>query len=96
MDDAATTDVWGRPDQPPQEFAERLMGNHVGHIYVTTSAGMGCVWYLRRNDVGQRVESFFMHTDNWGQYGGNTSDVANLREFVSGYHHVGDTPIPPV
>lgn len=53
-----------------------------GH-FICTEAGMGCFEYFRqRNDV---CESFFMHSDSYGQYGEDTSDLPQLMAFLYGF-----------
>jgi len=54
-----------------------------GH-YITTYGGMGCIWYVRNNNG--KLEYLFMHTDSWGQYGENSSDIPKLNCFIKGYY----------
>ena len=46
---------------------------------------MGCIWYARRNNNFEKIELFFMHSDNWGQYGPLTDDRPKLNAFIDGY-----------
>ena len=39
-----------------------------------------------RNNNGT-LEYFFMHSDSWGQYGEETSDVPRLRAFKENYEY---------
>lgn len=80
--------VWDSPDPPHHKFVERLMGSHRGPIYIIIPSGMGCTWFARRTDVGQPIETFFMHSDNWGQYGPGTSCVPQLENFRQGYTQI--------
>jgi hypothetical protein len=85
-------DIVLAPDvQPTQQFAETRMGQTPGRIYIIVPAGMGCCWYIRRNDVGQPIETFFMHSDNWGQYGPESSDVPQLQNFIRDYTQLVNT-----
>ena len=47
-------------------------------------AGMGCMFIARHNGTiqNQSVHRFFMHSDSWGQYGEQSSDVPRLVQFV--------------
>jgi len=44
---------------------------------------MGSTWYIRNNN--RNIEYLFMHSDSWGQYGDDTSDVPILNAFIDGY-----------
>ena len=77
--------VWEPHTTPTQQMAEGLMGLNAGKIYIIVSAGMGCCWYIRRDDIGQPIDTFFMHSDNWGQYGPGSSDVPQMENFIRGY-----------
>ena len=52
-----------------------LKMNEITSIY----AGMGCQMFYKRNQMG-RIESIFMHSDDWGQYG-NTTQLDLYNEF---------------
>jgi hypothetical protein len=51
--------------------------------YIIKYGGLGCCWYIRNNN--NKIEYFFMHSDSWGQYGENTSDLEKLNYFIHGY-----------
>jgi len=51
--------------------------------YTSTPGGMGSTWYIRNNN--RNIEYLFMHSDSWGQYGDDTSDVPILNAFIDGY-----------
>ncbi len=51
--------------------------------YKSTYGGMGCTWFIRNND--ETYEYLFMHTDNWGQYGDDLSDVPRYKAFIYGF-----------
>lgn len=57
-----------------------------GH-YITFYGGMGCAWYARRNTMNPNggLEYFFMHSDCYGQYGDDSSDMPRMRAFIRGY-----------
>ena len=46
-------------------------------------AGMGCTWFVRNNSGIK--EFYFMHSDSWGQYGEDGSDIPILNAFLEGY-----------
>lgn len=54
-------------------------------VYTKIYGGMGCVWYARRKNNFEKIELFFMHSDNWGQYGPTTDDRPKLDKFLEGY-----------
>jgi hypothetical protein len=66
-------------------YARNLFGKTEGKKWVTFCAEMGNTWYAKRNDTESNIELFFMHGDNWGQYGSGTSDVSKLRAFLLGF-----------
>ena len=51
--------------------------------YLSKYAGMGCMWYIRKNN--NKDEYFFLHSDNMGQYGADTSDIPRLNAFIYEY-----------
>jgi len=51
--------------------------------YCCIYADMGCCWYIRK--INNRLEGFFMHSDNYGQYGPETDDTPYLNQFINGY-----------
>lgn len=56
-----------------------------GKIYTICPNGMGCCTYVRRNDIGSNLEGFFMHNDDWGQYGFESDRRPLLNDFINGY-----------
>jgi len=66
-------------------IVENLMGQEEGPIYIIVSAGMGCMWYFKRNGRDQPIDTFFMHADNWGQYGPHTDHRPQLNAFINGF-----------
>lgn len=65
-------------------IASTVMQGRSGNIYCMLNAGMGCNWIVRRNTTN-RFEAFFMHGDNWSQYGPSTDDTSKLKKFLEGY-----------
>lgn len=65
--------------------AAQMMGDKPGKIYVIIGVGMGCSFYLKRDDVGKPIYGFFMHSDDWGQYGPETDRRPDLSSFTDGY-----------
>jgi len=53
------------------------------NTYKIINAGMGCIWIIRNNN--DMYEYLFMHSDNWGQYGDDTSDLPRYKAFIYGY-----------
>ena len=49
---------------------------------------MGCYWFIRRKNINTEFETFFMHSDSWGQYGKKTSEVDILNFFTYGYKQI--------
>jgi hypothetical protein len=66
---------------PPIEETQTMMGNHNTAVYLVFPAGMGCMWYLRRRDIENRIESFFMYADDWY----NQPRTQQLNSFTNGY-----------
>ena len=62
-----------------------ILGDEPGKVYTKGYAGMGCVFYYKRDDIGQKLKRMFMHTDEWGQYGPNSDFRPNLFRFLHGY-----------
>ena len=60
--------------------------NENGKIYILMYAGMGCTWYLRRDNVDKEFEGFFLHSDNQGQYGSDDRPFVNI--FTRGYRQM--------
>ena len=69
--------------------ARKQMGLNEHKVYTIVYGGMGCTWYVRRANVHSKMELFFMHSDNWGQYGPTTDDRPKLDKFIEGYRQVG-------
>jgi hypothetical protein len=65
--------------------ARKQFGWNEHKVYTLIYAGMGCSWYARRNNNFENIELFFMHSDNWGQYGPATDDRPKLDKFLEGY-----------
>jgi len=55
-------------------------------LYMEFDAGMGCSWFARNNN--NTIEFFFMHSDMWGQYGRECTDLPRLIAFREGYSKV--------
>ena len=56
--------------------------------YTKVYGGMGCIWYAKRTNHRDHIKLFFMHTDNWGQYGESTDHRPRLNEFLEGFRCV--------
>lgn len=80
-----TNDYWDNMNNNVEQFTLNKMGNTPGKIYIKKYGGMGSTIFIKRDDVGQQLEQFFMYQDSWGQYGPETSQVPQLEEFLNGY-----------
>jgi len=54
--------------------------------YTNTYGGMGCTWFVRNNHGV--IQYLFMHSDCWGQYGEDSSEVPIYNAFIDGYVEV--------
>lgn len=59
-----------------------------GKIYISTYGGMGCSWFVRRDDTSLPLEAFFMHSDSWGQYGPDSDDRPLMNKFIENYTEI--------
>jgi len=60
-------------------FNINLLDSH-NNVYVQSYVGMGCYVYIRKkNNI---LQSLFMHSDSWGQYGEDTNDQPILLRFI--------------
>ena len=64
----------------------KSVSNLNNNEYTSRYAGMGCTWYIRNNDG--KYEYLFMHSDSWGQYGKDTSDLPRYKAFIYEYKKV--------
>ena len=53
--------------------------------YFLKQAGMGCMWFIRCNIDSGNIEYLFMHSDCWGQYGDDSSDLPRYNAFTHRY-----------
>ena len=60
--------------------------SHIIRPYCYIYAGMGCCWYIRKNN--STIQAFFLHNDNHGQYGPESDDTPIVEQFISGYTNV--------
>jgi hypothetical protein len=73
-------------DQHIIEQAKNKLKDKTERVYTILYGGMGCSWYIRRDDQDASLEGFFMHSDNWGQYG--TDDRPKLNLFLNDYKKI--------
>jgi hypothetical protein len=59
-----------------------LKNINIGH-YVIIPGELGHVWIVRNNNY--LIEYFFIHSDNWGQYGEELNDIPKLNCFIRNY-----------
>ena len=53
--------------------------------YTIKPVEMGCMWVIKCNIESGNMEYLFMHSDCWGQYGDDTSDVPLYNAFIHRY-----------
>lgn len=68
--------------------ARKQMNWEEHKVYTKVWGGQGCTWYARRANNWEKIELFFMHGDNWGQYGEDTDHRPRLEKFLEGYRCV--------
>lgn len=68
-----------------QLVAKKQLGWSEHKAFTKIYAEMGCTWYCRRDNTFEKIELFFMHSDNWGQYGPETDDRPKLDAFLKDY-----------
>ena len=49
--------------------AKKILEDKSGKTFTEIYAGIWCQWFVKRNGINSQFSYFFMHTDNWGQYG---------------------------
>lgn len=76
--------VWGRPEPPPRDLVERIMGPQEGSIYTVISAGMGCLWYVKRPSTRDPIETYIVDAEDWS----SPERLHQLRQFITGYSEV--------
>ena len=54
---------------------------------------MGCMLYVRKKN--NNIETLYMHSDNWGQYGPETDHSNIYTEFIMNSVEVKEDEIPP-
>ena len=59
-------------------------------VYTTVYAGMGCCWYVTRENNWEKFKLFCMDSDSWGQYGPETDNRPILEKFIAGFRLVGE------
>lgn len=72
--------------------ALQILDNDNRKVFIQKYAGMGCLWFFRQENSNSDIEGFFMHSDNWGQYGPLTDDRQKLDEFVLDYRDITAPP----
>ena len=56
--------------------------------YTIVTIGMGCCVYLKYIFKNKLVIGYFLHSDNYGQYGESTNDHLKAKNFVLNYTEV--------
>ena len=71
-----------------KEEAERkynvILDNYItrldNNMYTSMYMGMGCILYIRKKD--DILDTIYMHSDNWGQYGPETDHSKVYNKFI--------------
>ena len=72
-------------------IAKDIFRDLTNKIYTVVDGGMGCSWYLRRDNLNHSISGFFMHSDSWGQYGPESDDRHLMNQFIAGYEFINNT-----
>lgn len=78
-------------DYYTQTQISNYMSDIDGKIYIRCYAGQGCFYYAKRDNINSPIQLFFMHSDMWGQYGAEASDLPKLYAFLNGYAALNNT-----
>jgi hypothetical protein len=70
------------------DYLKKMIEHIDGKIYFIVQVGMGCCYYVKRDSKNSPCSAYFMHSDNWGQYGPATDDQPKLNKFITGYIHL--------
>ena len=70
------------------EFLKLRFKDENNKIYFTKDAGLGSLWYIRRDNLDSPFEVFFMDSSRWGQYNNSLDDTEMLNEFKEDYNLV--------
>lgn len=65
---------------------DQHMRNTPGKIYTILNSGMGCILFVRRETIQGKIETYFLHSDNQGQY--HTDDRPDVITFLQNYKQV--------
>ena len=65
--------------------SKKKFGMRDGKFFTTIYCGQGCVWYAKRTGLKNPIQLFFMHGDNWGQYGPESDERPKLNKFCRGF-----------
>lgn len=82
MDDTNDVANYSPPMTGDQYNEAKRVINDRENYYCIVAAEMGHCWYFKY--VIGSYQSFFMHSDAWGQYGDSTSDVPKMHAFIEG------------
>ena len=61
------------------------------NVFIKYYIGMGCHIYIRKKNT---IESIFMHSDSWGQYGPKTDDSPLFYSFINELTDITDITNP--
>ena len=71
-------------DRESKYIIRQHFDSNVREMWTTIPAGLGQIFYAKHDGSqrGQPIYVFLMHSDSWGQYGEQTSDVPKLIDFI--------------
>jgi len=84
---SSSSSFFPEDDEGSEANALNALGEEEGKVYICVPAGMGCTFWYRRNYVSAPLERLFMHSDDWGQYGG-VGSVPEHSAFIAGYRQI--------
>lgn len=69
----------------PEEYLTRFFGlNNDG--FIEFNVGMGCILYIKKQE--NEMSTMFLHSDSWGQYGEQTSDLPTRIYFINALNNI--------
>jgi len=72
------------PDYFLNKAIDKLKEKENGQFYCRIYYGMGCFWFVKKVMNGE-YQSFFLHSDNHGQYSEELNHIPLLENFLDGY-----------
>ena len=88
---ANSTDIFYSEEQISEDIIKMVktaFGNSNDKVYTVSYAGLGSLWYIRRDFVNGTLVGAFVHSDSQGQYGLETDNLSIAEHFVYGYRKI--------